>query len=474
MRRRRALGLIGASLGGVAGAGLLGRYRFLPPGRSASLDTVKNLSISLYESMDASIRGQACVDYDHPLRQYHNRGVRGGGLAIDAGTFNRDQRIMLTDLLHAGLSAQGRERIPREFFTSWLGVHAMKVLICGDPRAPFYQLILSGPHLNLRLGGRNREDVAFGGPMVYGDQRGNNAPGLPGNLYRYQFQIASRLLQSLAPRERGLAVIAKAPIQTQIELQGSRGSFAGAPVATLSPASKAIVRELIDGILSTYPPEDVEYAAACLADNGGVNSLFLSYYEDGDPAGRGEPQIFRLEGPAAVLYFRGFPHVHAFVNIGKDGDDPLSVGREIGHNPLALEGAAVKRLFETAMKGQTGADFAYYGPDSVVGKLRKGVIRTGDIYNLESWQDSIILVEIKGSNLRGPCLDQLREGGLSPSGDVTYAIATAGYVGDDPAFETLGRIKTRREGAMLRDAIISHLETRGFPAEAQEAVPVQG
>ena len=42
-----------------------------------------------------------------------------------------------------------------------------------------YQLVLSGPHLNLRLGGACRERVAFGGPQVYGDQRGNGRAGLP-------------------------------------------------------------------------------------------------------------------------------------------------------------------------------------------------------------------------------------------------------------------------------------------------------
>ena len=38
----------------------------------------------------------------------------------------------------------------------------MNVLVCGDPTAPPYQVIFTGPHTNLRLGGRSREGVAFG------------------------------------------------------------------------------------------------------------------------------------------------------------------------------------------------------------------------------------------------------------------------------------------------------------------------
>lgn len=58
--------------------------------------------------------------------------------------------------------------------------------------------------------------------------------------------------------------------------------------------------------------------------------------------GFGLHQNFRIEGPAAVLYFRGDPHVHAFINIGMDADAPPSVGELIGQNPAPLEAACVQ------------------------------------------------------------------------------------------------------------------------------------
>src|SRR5207245_1358687 len=97
--------------------------------------------------------------------------------------FNHEQRQILTDVLYSGLSAEGRGRIPDEYFARWTGVNAMRVLICGDPTASPYQIILTGNHINLRLGGKSREGAAFGGPQVYGDQRGNERVGLPSNLY---------------------------------------------------------------------------------------------------------------------------------------------------------------------------------------------------------------------------------------------------------------------------------------------------
>ncbi len=167
MNRRTALKL---GLGALTGAGASAGYRLLPPGPSRTLEPVEALARRLYASLDDGQRAETCVGYDHPLRQYHNRGVWGGGRV--GFSFSREQRQVLADLLHSGLSEDGRRRIPHEYFTRFTGVHSMRLLICGDPSPGPYQVVVTAAHLNLRLGGRSREGAAFGGPQVYGDQRG--------------------------------------------------------------------------------------------------------------------------------------------------------------------------------------------------------------------------------------------------------------------------------------------------------------
>jgi hypothetical protein len=442
-------------LGGAAGVGLAGRFALLPPSPSRRKESAHTLAVQLFEALDVEARKNACVAYDHPLRQYHNRGVWGGGLQINPHSLGWEERSILTDLFYAGLSEAGQERVPNEFFAKWPGVHSMKLLFCGDPKEPPYQVILTGAHLNLRIGGKCREEVAFGGPLVYGDQRGDAQQGLPGNLYRSQFQASHRLFSSLRPEERQIAIQEKAPIQTQIELRGSQGEFAGVSIERLSKESRALARELVDEILGNYPAEDVAYARECLEHNGGVDGLFLSYYREGEVGGSGQYQIFRLEGPAAVFYFRGYPHVHAFINVAMNGDAPLSVGELIGTNAEPLEGDAVKRLFEDAMRAETGADLAYYDREAVVGRLRAGPIRQGDIYNLESWQDSISVFEVKGSSFRPPFVAELRARyEIDPDPRKVYTIATPGDG------EWLGEMEASRESVMLRDATIAHLKKR--------------
>jgi hypothetical protein len=457
MNRRSALKL---GLGALTGAGAALGYRLLPPGPSRTLEPVDSLARRLYASLDDDQRAETCMSYDHPLRQYHNRGVWGGGRA--GFSFDRQQRQLVADLLHAGLSEDGRRRIPHEYFTRFTGVHSMRVLICGDPSSGPYQVILTAAHLNLRLGGRSREGAAFGGPQVYGDQRGNEEVGLPGNLYRDQFLLAQRLLQSLDEGRRRDACLPQAPVQTTIELQGRHRSLPGVPVAELTPASQALVRELVERILLPYPPADVAYARECLAANGGLGALFLSYYGHGEDGDIPEAQVFRLEGPAAVFYFRGYPHVHAFINVAMDGDAPLSVGEPLGHNPGWLEGKGVQSLFEAALRSETGADLAYYDEKSVAGRLRPGPVRSGDIYSLESWQEKTAVVQIRGSDL-GPALREgLRVRGADAHPDRLYSIATTAYVAARES-EKLGRIRGRRQGTMLRDLTVAYLRSHGFP-----------
>ena len=463
MNRRTAL-KIGAGLGAAGGLGLLGGYELLPPSPSRKLDRVDVLARQLFASLDAEQRADATVPYDHPLRQYHNRGVFGGGRDVFLG-FSRRQRQILTDLLYAGLSADGRTRVPEEALARWTGVNAMRALICGDPSAGPYQMILTGVHLNLRLGGKSREGAAFGGPQVYGDQRGNDRPGLPGNVFRDQFLLAHRILENLDASRRERVMLAEAPVQTGVELQGRHGTFPGIAVSQLAVEEQVLAKQLVDRILATYPPDDVAYAKACLDANGGVEGLFLSYYEHGEDGDIAEGQVFRLEGPAAVLYFRGYPHVHAFVNVAMDAGAPLSSGELVGENPAWLDDAGVKKLFEAAMRTELGADLAYYPDESIAGRLRPGVIRSGDIYSLESWQESAVVVDVHGSRLGQAMLADARVtregGGAAPDRARTYTIATTGY-GASVLKDQVGRFERRRSGPMLRDLTVAHLKKHGF------------
>jgi hypothetical protein len=145
-----------------------------------------------------------------------------------------------------------------------------------------------------------------------------------------------------------------------------------------------------------------------------------------------------------------------------DGDAPLSVGEPVGTNPEWLDHAGVKILFETALRAETGADLAYYDESSVAGRLRPGLIRSGDIYSLENWQEFVEVVEVRRSNLSSLLRAQLRERGIDAETGKTCSVATTRYIATELS-ERLGRIESRRPGPMLRDLTVAYLKTYGFP-----------
>ncbi|HJR71638.1 MAG TPA: hypothetical protein VKA43_16460, partial [Gammaproteobacteria bacterium] len=400
---------------------------------------------------------------------YHNRGLRLGGLTVSAAALDWDTRRLLTDVMQAGLSDAGRGRVPFQDSTRFMGVNMMQLAVCGDPRVGAYQLSLSGVHLNLRLGSVGPEGAAFGGPQVYGDQRGNGRVGLPNNTYRYQLEAAQGLAAALTPAERAQVRVARAPAQVNIGVQGAAGRFDGVPVADLALGKRALARALVAGILGTYADDAAAYAWQCLERNGGVDALhFADYDEDfegGRRAGDGPSQIFRLEGPAAVFHFRGEPHLHAFINVTMDGERPLGVGEVLGHNPAVLEGDALRALFETAMRAQAEADVAYYPAQAVVGRLRAGPVHAGDLWVAESWVDELVVVEVQGADLAPGLAAAMRARGTVAQARSRYRIATIDHIAREQARE-LGRIGPLRKWGLLRDALVAHVRARGFEPAA--------
>ena len=453
----------GVGAGALAGLGVAGRA-LLPPSPSARIAPVDELSARLFDALSPDERADACFDYDHPLRQYHNRGVDTGGTwSIRLG---RTARQLLVDLVHAGLSEAGRERLTQQFFVSLPGIHATRLAIFGEPGRGPAQILVTGPHLNLRLGGKNREGVAFGGPQVYGDQRGNGEVGLPGNVYRYQLEAGQRLIASLTRAERKAVRHDRAPVQTLVEVQGRAGVFDGPAVGELGAKSRTLARDMIGGILDTYAAEDAGYAWECIERNGGVDALHLADYDRDHQPGRnvagGASQIIRLEGPAAVFHYRGEPHLHAFINVAMDGEHPLSVGEVVGINDVPLDSSGVKRWFEQVMLAHTGADIAYYDLESVAGRLRAGPVRTGDLYNLESWRNDVVVLEVEGSDLAEPIVRAFRERGDTVRPGSVYRVATESYIAAQRSEELIGRILGEETGPMLRDVAIEHGRRHGF------------
>ena len=154
--------------------------------------------------------------------------------------------------------------------------------------------------------------MAFGGPVIYG--HGDETP--KDNLFFYQTKMANKVFAALDPKQRTEALLKKAPRETDVPIQGKDGKFPGVSVGEMSRDQRELVEDVIRGMLKPYRKEDVDEAVAILKQGGGLESLSMAFYQQGDLESDKVWDIWRVEGPNFVWHFRGAPHVHTYVHIG--------------------------------------------------------------------------------------------------------------------------------------------------------------
>jgi hypothetical protein len=300
---------------------------------SAPPITAESLASELFRSLTEPQQKVLCFPIDHELR----------------GEIDNNWRI--TKPMDQVLSAEQRDLVKQLFLKLHSEEYAPKVLqqVIHDnngfdrcslaffgqpgakptPRAPIrgseadWEFVFTGRHVTRRCDSSTREDgVAFGGPIFYGHaaQRFNEAPDHPGNIYWYQAVRANELFKALDEKQRKLALRTGARDERGVDTVAIHDKPAerhGMPVTELTADQKGLLRKVMDDLLAPFRPWDRAEAAQLIESTGGVDSLQLAYYSNLDVGKDGVWDVWQIEGPQMVWYFRGYPHVHTWVHLRK-------------------------------------------------------------------------------------------------------------------------------------------------------------
>jgi hypothetical protein len=472
---RRAF-LVGAG----AGAGvLLGRGLGVPRwlGREAPPAYETTLR-ALAATLTPRQRELIVFPADHPSRQIANT------ISVlerpHLGTLlSSEQRLLVEDLYLSTLSPRGRDA-----FAGTVAVEGRldgcMLAIYGEPVDGRAQSVIMGGHLMLRGGGEGAGGAAFGGGIAYGHQVGNGRWRVDGNSFAYHGDAANRLFARLSADERTRAIMADPPHELVLQVQDERGSFPGARIGSLSEAARNEAARLLETVFSCYPAADRGRALSCIDANGGLDALHVAYYasrgfyegmvaydslDAAERARRGDPywQVWRLEGPGTIVHFKGYPHVHAYIQVVRD-PSRANVGEPLGAIRTAMEGEPLRRLIEAALRRATGEDLAFYGPE-VPGRFCPGEITTGLAYALDPYRNHVVVATIEGRAMGGELRDRLQAAGTPIAPTARYRVATTDYFGGLP--DSFGRPQEiESAGTPLREALVAHLRADGVPASA--------
>ncbi|MDE0103134.1 MAG: DUF3500 domain-containing protein [Bryobacterales bacterium] len=307
--RRRFLEVAGLGAPALAGAApALG-----PQSRPETLVT------QFYESLSREQRNTVVMPFDSPLRSrvennWHITDARVGRF------FNPDQQAMIEQIfkdLHAPEFHESLDKHVRDDFGS---VRNLSVALFGEPGTGKFEFVITGRHCTARCDGDSVEGAAFGGPIFYGHEGEQfyERPTHPGNVYWYQAKRANEVFQALDGNQREFALQPRAPRERSVHTVEPSPDPDGLPVSDMSHDQRALVSATLADLLAPFREADREEAMRLIDANGGVERLSMAFYENQDIGKDGVWDVWKLESPSMVWYFRGYPHVHVWVNVQQD------------------------------------------------------------------------------------------------------------------------------------------------------------
>ena len=275
-----------------------------------------------FKSLSAKQKAVMCFPWEHPKRDYinNNWNIVDEDKYSVGSYFTSGQQKMLLNIVKGNLSVEGFRRYEKQMKDDAGGFGSFTCAVFGDPAKDQFEWLLTGRHVTLRVDGNSQKDKAFGGPLFYGHAvRFTEKPDHPGNVWWYQGKQANGLYSSLTEEQKKVALIQeKAPRDTSVVtiLKGMKGKFAGIPGKSLNMKQKTQFERVVNSLLNNYRASDVLKARKFIEAGGGLDNLYISFYNDNDLGDDKVWDRWLIEGPGFVWFFRGSPHVHSWVNIG--------------------------------------------------------------------------------------------------------------------------------------------------------------
>jgi len=285
--------------------------------------TGETLVTQLFKSFNEEQKKKLCFGFDDPLRSK----VDNNWMIVKdtiAGILTPDQQALVKEIFHSMHSDEYKKTVWDQVTHDSEGEGFEKstaVAIFGEPGTGKFEFVLTGRHVTRRCDGDSVEGAAFGGPIFYGHaaESFNEKPDHPGNAYWFQAKRANEVFKALDGKQRAQAMMEKGrPEQHSktVELTGKKDGLAGIPVGSLSGDQKDLFKKVLADLIAPFRKADTDEVMKIITARG-IDELSLAFSKnaDDDIGGDGVWDVWQIEGPNMLWYFRGAPHVHCWVHV---------------------------------------------------------------------------------------------------------------------------------------------------------------
>ena len=280
----------------------------------------ETLAASFYKSLREEHRKTLCFPFDHPLRSKVDNNWQITKPTIGE-LFDKDEQAMLREIFRNLHSPEYAEKVMHqvEHDAGKEGFGGSSIAFFGEPGTGKFEFVLTGRHVTRRCDGDSVEGTAFGGPIFYGHaaEADTEKPDHPGNAYWFQALRANEVFKSLDGKQRDLALLGTSRPEAgndTVQLTGKTQGLPGIPVSALARDQKELVRKVMADLLAPFRKEDADESMKLIEKNG-FDHLHMAFYKNQDVGDDGVWDVWQIEGPAMLWYFRGKPHVHTWVHI---------------------------------------------------------------------------------------------------------------------------------------------------------------
>jgi hypothetical protein len=295
---------------------------------AASPASSETLVARLYGTLSEEQRKAICFPFDHELRLKVDNNWQITPKSI-GDVLNPDQRALVKEIFMGVHSEEYAQKVYDQVEHDGGGKGSFNkecaVALFGEPdpsgsgEKSKFEFVLTGRHCTRRCDGNSVAGAAFGGPIFYGHAaQGFNEPAThPGNAYWFQAVRANEVFQALDGKQRNLALRTdprKEQGTSTVALSGKKQGLAGVPLTELAADQKDLVRKVMADLLAPFRKADAGEAMK-LIEAAGFDHLHMAFYKNMDIGQDGVWDVWQIEGPGMLWYFRGAPHVHTWVNI---------------------------------------------------------------------------------------------------------------------------------------------------------------
>lgn len=295
----------------------------LPRAQAAASPDKDSLPMQFYKSLTDEQRAKICLPINDPKRLYVSNWWYICPKERLNTFYTKDQQDLVKQIFESLHSPEHREKMNWQVQKDLMGniKNTPSVGFFGTPADDDFEFIYTGHHVTRRCNAHTDKGLGFGGrPIFYGNfaKAFKESKDHEGNPFWYQGLLFNEFVHSLDDKQQEKMLATRAPRAEKPEtvIEKYKTDEPGLAVADLSKDQQAKLLDTMRHMLACFRPDDVAATMKSIEEKKVIERSFIACYGGDYDIGHDKVwDVFQIEGPDMVWYFRGVPHIHAYFHL---------------------------------------------------------------------------------------------------------------------------------------------------------------